>query len=316
LDDVLSKLHFNPILLTILLILPPLCFSVCFLNAFRKFNKKLLYLTVIIFLFITFNIYMYFTGTLALTVRYILIVLPLILLICSDGLLSIKIKYLKEILISLILIIYLFNIFNYKTMPVFNFRKSAIKEFTIALKELNIDDNDYILNPTLPVDTYKYPVKGNIIPFSYGRIETQDKTKREALKMFDKDLVRVTNTKTSLETLLPYFKSFQPTPELTDFIDSCIDKIPKGGKLFFIDNLVEEQHLINLHTFLSTYNDKSPKEAFYFYKKKIYRIFELRFYEDLCNILDNNPSLKKMNESIRIINSQNSPLIIRVYKKL
>lgn len=293
-NDVISKLHFNPIILTCLLLLPSIIFIIGFIKQLTEFDKKQLYLIIITFSFIAFNLYMYFKGDLALSTRYLIAILPLILLLCSKGLLSIQIKYLKYMLIISIFSIYFINIFNYKVMPAFGFRSDDIKSIVNKLGKLSCDDNDYILFPDSPVESLKYSIKCKIIPFSRSRIETQDKTKQETLKMFNKDLVAITNKYSAPETLMPYFKSTQPTLELTNFINSEVAKIPKGNNLIFVDHVKGRFPPSNVHNYFNVY--KGTEKDLTYYKQHIFYVFEARLYEDLFNILNANKDLKKINE--------------------
>lgn len=287
-------------------------FIIGFISSFKKFNKKLLYLLIILLTFFGIEIFLYLKDELILCAKYVLIVLPIVLLICTNGILSIKFNWLKKVCIFFILTTYIYNIVNYTNMSSFNLRNNGMKFQVDKLEQLNLDKNDYILYPNGFSYLTKYFNHDNFINLDVSKILSLDKTKQERLKIFNKDFAITTNKHNSMEKLIPYLIDVKPTSELMQFINLYIDKIPMGNKLIFIDDRAERINPENVRNYMNNY--RATKEEQAFYKHHLHHLFQIRFYEDLYNILDHNSSLKK----IKILDATNSGRGLRftIYEKI
>lgn len=301
---VISKLNLGNFL-TFCMLLPTFVFGVGFFMNFKAFNKKFIYLLIIIFSILTSNLILYFKGSLPLCLRYVVILAPIFLLICSDGLLSIKNKIIKNSFIGIILIVYIFNIINYKKMPAFAFREKGYNIPVYGLEQVGFSKNDFLLSPAGAIMMKKYINYGNYIPLSMHNIVSLDKTRQDALKMFSYDFVISTNKSNSLNKLIPYFTSSKPTPELENFINSEINKMKKGDKLFFVFDYFDAISPKEVTNFLKNYNGSTREEKIY--KENIDGFFYMRLNSDLKYILNNNHSLKKIEVYSMAIEDENYP---------
>lgn len=265
-----------------------------FISCFEKSTKKLIYLTIILITFFGFEILSYMTNNLVLSPKYFLVGIPIFLLFCVDGLLSIRIKWLKQICILFIFTAYILNVANYKKTMTFDLRANGFKYAENIFKQLNLNKNDYVLFPNGSINIRKYYENTNYIAFDYNKITNIDKTKQECLKIFDKDFCSTTNKRNIHEKLIPYFMASKPTPQLIEFMNSYINKIPVGSKLIFIDDrfsIINPNEVRDYFKIYSTQKDLPSN-----YKSLIYIMFFSRFYEDLYNIFNSNPSLIKVKE--------------------
>lgn len=277
-------------LLITFLIIPTECFLLGLVASFSNLNKKFLYMIIILLAIILIYAGLSVNGKLAFALKYMIIMLPIVLLICSDGLLSIRIKFIKLTCICLIFLVYFYNILNYKFMPAFNNYISGYKQAAMVLNDLTITKEDYVLFLNGSGLFKKYSPNGNFIPLNYHEIICLDKTKTEALKMFNKEFVSAANSRNSMSKLKPYLLSSKPTPELENFINSYIEKIHKSNRLIYIDEVFDVKPDI-VRDFVKKY--ESTKLQGKFDNRSLFGLFYIRFKEDLSTILNNNKSLKE-----------------------
>jgi hypothetical protein len=234
-------------------------------------------------------------------------------LISTYGLLSLKNRFLKNILIFSVLIFYIFNVINYKNAESFSLRINGFKLLADNLNRMITSENDTILCPAGDTDILeKYIKKTRKIHLNHNNIENNDKTKQDALKFFDKNFVLTTNYNNLPENIMPYIISPYPTKELTEYINSSVKQMPKGSKLFFVDYLNIYSKLKELRNYLNS--AEKNEQTYNFIKLYLFNYFEKRFYEDLYNLLDNNTSLKKI--TTFTITIYGKCWTITVYKKI
>lgn len=274
-----------------------LCFwLIGLIVALAKFEKQIIYLSIIMFTILSVSVALSFSGNLVLSAKYVIIILPILLLLCLDGLISIRIKVIKYLCISTILFLYIHNTINYKTTPSFDIRASGERAPAEIFKQINTNKNDYALYIGGTDSFKKYNNNISYINLDYNRILYLDKNKDNALKIFNEDFVKSTNQHNSYKNFIQYFESTSPTPELTIYINSAVKKIPLHSKLIFVDDNFLKIYPNEIRNFLK-FGMISPSDIDY-YKRRLYPFFFSRFYEDLYNLLNNNKSLKKTSEFI------------------
>lgn len=295
-----------------------ICFSIGFISALKGFSNKLQYLLLIALSFLSVEFYLALKGYYILIVKYTLILLPIIFLICADGLLLIKNKLIKSFCISLIFIVFLYNVINYKEMRAFETRYSGLKPAAEALMQLK-PDGDYLIELERTELFKKYTKGYNLIDFDSHRILYLDKEKKEALKIFDNDFISKTNKHNAIEQLIPYLTTEEPTIRFKSYINSQINKIPQGKRLIFVEGPFyggqSNQMLIN--NYANIYNmGRVPRTEF---QDSLFFLINEKICTDIKNILKNSPSLIKIDE-INLRQSyyaaKNVHYNIYVYKKL
>ena len=179
-------------------------------------------------------------------------------------------------------------------MPSYNARFEGLKFPTIELAKLKLDKKDYILYSNGSRFLKKYVNNANFVNFDVLEILILDKSKTEALKVFNKQFVLSTNKHNALEQFTPFLLNPKPTKELRQFINSSIEQIPKGGRYILVESL-DYGHNINFQ--LINDDIKQCKENKI--RKKDYQSILLEFIRakidiDIKNILDNSHLLKKI----------------------
>lgn len=277
----------------VFMFIPTLCFLIGFVLSLFEYSKKMLYLLILLLPISLVEIFWYFQGHFALSAKYLFVIFPIILLICSNGLLLIKSNIRKKICISLIFLVYAFNVWNYKFVTAFDTRPTGLKFATDVLAKLNINKNDYILFPDKSDLLRKYFPNANFIDLDSTSLLYLDKSKQEALKMFDKRFVFSTNKYNFRRNFMPYYLSGKPTPELTNFIHSNIDKMPRGSKLIYIQDLAVP-----------------PDES------SDFNLFYNKFYKDLHIILSTDKKLKLVAKIDKTVFLTNKTWCFIIYNKL
>lgn len=298
----------NSIYLFVLL-LPTFCFISGFLNNLRnlKNNKKSFYILIISLFVLGIGYLLVIFRSFNFVTKYTLIVFPIILLFCSEGLVLIKARKIKIILFAIIFGVYLFNIVNYKNMMAFESRSCGFLPAANFLMQLN-PNNDYILSLEGTGFYKKYLQKYNFIDFEGYRMLYNDYKKKDASKVFSKDFIRQTNTKNAYENFKPYILSDKPTKELEDYISQQINIIPKGKRLIYIEGPYTGRIDNYNYIYEVANNDKN-------YKANIFNLLIGKIDLDIKNLLSNNPHLLKTETTVLTLN----PIFryyINVYKKL
>lgn len=291
-------------------------FIIGFIKNLTKFNKRLLYLILITFLILFTEIILCIRGQFTLTSRYTLIMLPMVLLISSDGLLKLENKLLKFAFISLLFIIFIFNTINYRIMPAFSNRTGGIKFPAKELKKLNLTPNDYILYSNRSELLKKYIPQVHYIDFNIPGILYLDKGKDEALKMFNKDFINTTNQTNAIEKFLPYLTNPNPPKRLKDFMNSSIEKMPKNSRIIIVEGL-DWGYTINsnlINDYIKQY--KKGKLSKNDFREILFPFVYTKINIDIKNILDKNTSIEK----IKNIKLKNKKATVKwyfyVYKKV
>ncbi len=274
-------------------------------------NKKLLSLFFIAFSFISVEALSAYLGNFVILTRYLIIVLPILLLIAIDGLF--KNKNLAKISLISILTIYSLNIINFQNTPAFKDRKGGLKIPAGKITQIGFKSQDYILYPTGDKLLLKYLPDAKTIEFEIPSILYLDKTKQEAEKIFDKNLIEKTTKKNSTKNLTPYLKNPFPSEIMTSYINLEISKIPRNKTLFVLEEKeisTKKQNTIPdfMHWCDKTNKKLSQSELFYLTYSKI--------YVDLNYILENNKNLEKIHtENFSALNDERIRWKIIVYKK-
>lgn len=272
-----------------------ICFIVGFIASLIKLNKKLLYLIIILFSFLLIELVLCFRGDFILVSRYTLIALPIILLICTDGLLTIKFNFLKITCISFIFIIFIYNSVNYKNMPSHRVRAGGYAFPAKILKTFHLGQNDYIIFPSRSELLKKYINNVSFIDFDISGVFHIDKSKEEALKLFDKQFVLTTNKHNSLEKFTPYLLDPNPTEELEHFLNLSIQKIPQGNRLVMVESIYSNRIKPELMKgFINQYKkEKISPEG---YKEMLFCFLYDKTSGDIKNVLNHSHKLKKIKE--------------------
>lgn len=246
---------------------------------------------IILCSFLSVEIFLALTGSFVLVTKYTLIVLPIVLLISVDGLLSIKSRGFRNTLITLIFLIYIFNLADYKNMPAFSVKANGYKRLTNELNTLNLNQNDYIIFPSGEKLIKKYLNNVDYIEFDIPAVFYLDKSKKETLKVFDKDFISAVDKHNASEKFISVFKNPYPTRTFSKFINDEIKRIPVKGRLIFVEDYKKDslkpREMAYLMDFIQT--DKELKKA---YQEQILYLFYNKIFNDLHIILDNHESLK------------------------
>lgn len=260
------------------------------LLSFKNKTKKYYYLLAILSAFLLAELVLNISGSFVLITRYTLIILPVLLLLSIDGLMIIKNKIIKYGLIGIILLIFTYNIIDFRETPSFANRLGGYKIAGDILNQLNLK-NDYVIYPNRSELLKKYAKDNNFIAFDIPGILYLDKTKQEALKAFNKDFVLSTNTKNSLEKLTPYLIQTKPSPELEKYIATEISRIPTGKKLVFIDDYSFIPALSRIDFIKKVNEGKIDKSI---YNEILFYFAYEKIDTDVKNILDKSPKLEKI----------------------
>lgn len=292
--------------------LPTICFITGFVSFLRDLNKEKIYLLIIPTVFICVELFLCSQGSFSLLTKYTLILLPIIFLFCLDGLLSMKTNTIRNLLIGIIFVVFIYNAISYRRMISHSSRNDGL-DISAAFKQLKAQDNDYLLVLNDSKLYTKYLGNLNFIQVDVRGILFQDKTKKEALKVFDKEFVKTTNKHNSLEKFTPFLISTNPTKELEMYINENINKIPKGKKLYFIANGYKGCTPSEIRKFFNDYQIQKTDEDKIVYKHNIYYFIVCKILNDIETILDQNSSLKIVMKTSEI-KKQKCRLL--VYEKL
>lgn len=300
------------ILLLIFLITPSLCMTVGFICGLRSFEKKHIYLFIIMASFLLTEFILCFTNSFIFISRYTIIIIPILLLLCLFGILNIKYTIIKRILISLIFAVYIFNAFYYQSTQKLILKPIGSKSALQELNNLNLNKNDYILYTGCGDLLKKYFNKTKFIDFSINEILFLDKTKKEALKLFDEDFVKTTNRKNAMIKFIPYLMSNEATPQLKSYLDSQVKQIPVGRLLIFMDS---SSHAINIDFLHKYVKDNLYKEDIY--KEQYRNLITDKINHDIEKYLDEVPTLIRV-QSILKFQPDNKSKVWRfvIYKKV
>lgn len=272
------------------LCLPTICFLIGIPYNLIKINKKIVAITVIAIGVLLIEIILWSQGDFHVVTRYTLIILPIIFLVAANGILEIRNSYLKFILISLIGLVYIYNVFNYKYADAFQMRYDGFGFPADAIESFS-SKGDYIISSRYS-DSYfqKYLKTYNAIEIETNKMFTLDKTKKTALRVFSKDLTYSTTKRNVMSKLTPYFMSPEPTAELSKYINSSVAKIPKGKKIILINGPYGDVPYEVGRDFTIAYlNGKYPQKD---YQQIIFGIAVNKIRYDIENLLKNNKSLK------------------------
>lgn len=277
--------------LLLLFSIPSLCLLAGFIRGLKKIDRRLVCLLATLLGVLSVELYLTLTGNFILITRYTLIFVPIVFLIACDGLISFENIKLKRILISLILIAFIYNACNYKTTPSFEYRRGLYKESARVISKLNPTPNDYVLFLGGSSIIKKYLKNASYIELDYPSAMYLDKTKKEAAKFFDQDFISTTNKKNAKEKLFPILKDPKPSLQTQQYVQSAIKKIPPKGRLIFVDNfcgnnLDSKQLVEHMNSF------KADKDADRHYSNQLYLLAETKIFDDVKVTLDKSPSLK------------------------
>lgn len=291
------------------LLFPTFCFILGFLNNLKslKNNTKGLYLLTIFLSVINFEYLLVIFRNFNMVTKYTLIVFPIILLLCCEGLISINRKKIKNILFVMIFGVYLFNLIDYKNMIAFESRSCGFLPAANFLMQFN-PDNDYLLSLEGTGFYKKYLHKYNLIDFEGYRMLYNDYTKKDASKVFSDDFIRQTNTKNAYENFRPYILSGKPSKKLEDYINSQVSIIPKGKRIIYIEGPYTGRIDNYNYIYELAGNDQN-------YKANIFNLLIGKIDLDIKNILSNNSHLLKTDTEVLTLN----PIFryyINVYTKL
>lgn len=269
-------------------------FLIGFILSLLNKNKKLAYLSFVLFSFLLLEIILCLKGSFLLTTRYTLIVWPILMLISCAGILSISNKNLKNLFIFCIIAVYVGNVINYKHSYSYSrLRVGGILPIVNCLIKNHIKKGDYILYPDGLSNSFGKYISGlNFIECQIEAITYNDKTKSELYKVFDKGLIVTTTKKNSAEKLIPYFTNNAPNTQIRNFMSSSIDEIPKGHKLFLISdlNLNEKYNQQGINSVVNDY--KTGKKSLREYKLEEFYLIRSKIFLDMKNIIQSEPSIK------------------------
>lgn len=281
---------FNASIYLLFLCLPTVCFLIGITYNLFKINKKIIYITAIALGVLLTEIILWLQGDFHIVTRYALVVLPIILLVAANGIFEIRNNYLKFILISLIGVVYIYNVFNYKNSDAFQMRYDGFRFPAEAIESFS-SQGDYIISSRYS-DSYfqKYLKNYNAIEIETNKMFTLDKTKKTALRVFSKDLTYSTTKSNVMSRLAPYFMSSEPTTELRNYINSSVSKIPKGKKIILINGPYGDVPYETGRDYTIAYlNGKYPEKD---YQQIVFGIAVNKIRYDIENLLKNNKSLK------------------------
>ncbi len=283
------------ILYLIIQLIPTFCFITGFALNIRETNKKFLYVLTILLAFILAETILWAKGPFVFIVRYTLIVLPIILLLCTNGLMLIKNLKIQYLIFSLIIIIYINNIFHYKTARTFEQNPAGLRPPSERLMKLN-PDKDYLMALDGSIIFKKYIKNFNFLNFDINEILYQSDKQKEAYKVFDKNFIETINKKNYLQKFIPFLKNPEPTYELKVFLNSEVNKIPEGKRLIYIEGpfAVEDWPMNSINNFIFALENNlvSKKD----YKDFVYYFVRAKISDNVKISLKNNPSLIKINE--------------------
>lgn len=301
---------------TIFSIVMPLLFAICFIKGLKNNDKKLYYLMTILSIFLFTVFLLCSLGYMAFTSRYTLIVLPIIFLICLDGLLMLKRKLIKYIILCSIFLVFIFSFISINFISHIS-RPDDIKYPADFIRELN-PDGEYLIAAEGTDLFKKYINNVNFIDFDSHKIIHLDKTKQENYKIFDESFIKETTKHNSTQKLVPYLLSNEPTQQLQNFVNSKVQTIPQGKRLIYIQgpNYYGEKNLNQIKEYTNQYvNGLVTQKDF---KNNLFYLLNDKITLDLQNVLNNNLSLIKT-DTINVVGSNNYITcywIITVYKKI
>lgn len=301
---------------TLFSIVIPLLFAICFIKGLREHDKKLYYLMTILLLFLLTVFSLCLLGYMALTSRYTLVVLPIIFLICMDGLLMFKSKFIKYIILCSIFFVFIFSFVSINFIS-HTSRPDGIKYPAGFIQKLNPND-DYLIAAEGTNLFKKYIKNVNYIDFDSHKVIHLDKTKKENIKIFDESFIKETTKHNSAKQLVPYFISSEPTVQLQTFINNQVAKIPKGKRLIFVEgpNYYGEMDAVQIREYTNQYTNGfiSQKD----FKNSMFYLLNRKIDLDLQKTLKNNLSLITI--KTKNIESYNKYIkcswTITVYKKI
>lgn len=290
-------------------------FVIGFALSLRELNKKLLYLFTIALTVLSVELALYLKGNFTIVVRYTMIIWPIVILLCSSGILSIRTKNLKTAIIAFILTVYIGNILNYKNVYSFSTRAMGIKPAADYIINHKFDKNDYLLYPFVAESFAKYIKDSHFIDFSTCKIISLDKTKKEQTKVFDSKFIKTATKHNAIDKLPPYLLSIEPSIEMKNFMDASIAQIPKGNKLILISDstFFERTKPDEINSYTKSY--KAGEMARSEYKLRLCGLLNNKMFYGLKNLIESNPSIKFL--GIRIVNHpQNIRWKLYYYEKI
>lgn len=290
------------------------CFLVGIVLNFINFNKKFFSLLFVSGFFLFVELFLYLRGNFLFEVRYIIIILPIILLFSCCGFLLIKNSLIKKLVIVFVLSTFAFNSIDYKHANSHADKTYGFKARFDFIQKQKIRKDDYILYPVDSEFTKKYIKNARIIEFSTANILYRDKTKKEWYKLFDKNIINIVNKHNAADRLVPYLVDKKPTKELTSFLDNSIYKMPKGSRLMLIDC----EKTLDVDDFIRTYSQyKAKKISDKKYKDKLFYSVIIKTNENIKKVVDLNSSLKLIAVVYDLNKDVDSDFrVLYVYKKI
>lgn len=297
-----------------------LCFITGFIISCKKYDKRFIYPTIIAASVLLSELILQSQGHLVILTKYTIIILPIILMICSNGITLIKNKKISYALISIIFIVYIFNVINYKKMQSFQDRYGGFKYPAQKIMELK-PNGDYLMALERAQLFDKYISGYHYINFDVPGVVYLYKDKTESFNFFNKEFILATNKHNAYERLIPYLMNPMPTTELQNYINSQVEKIPKGKRLIYVEgpfygeNIDFEKYVyIFVQKYLNGLIKTKDRPHYLFF----YLITKISI--DTKKALNYNPSLIKIKEiKIGSPNPKEDRFVkytIYIYKKL
>lgn len=292
-----------------------ICFITGFVSSLLKPSKKTLYLLSIATAFLGTEIILCLFSDFVLVTKYTVIILPIILLLCCNGLLSIKIENLRLILISLILIIFTHSVLSHNTMPAYNIRPGGFKFPAEQLNKFKYK-NAYLIYPENSFLLKKYNQELNFIDFDIPGILCIDKSRKEALDVLDTKFVYTTNKHNSIEKFTPYLLNLRPNKKLVSFFNKSVQKVPQGQTLILLEGPYWNKgfSLELMRNFIKYYQKgKISKKD---YDSMLFQFIFSKYSMDIKTILKENPSLKEV-KSFKLLDiNGDTKWDFHIYKKI
>lgn len=267
------------------------------INVKFRLSKNTLYLLIILLIFLSTEVILSSMGHFIMLTRYTMMVWAIGLILSCQGLLLIKHKLLKIISISLIIITFICDMFNYKDAPGYQPQNGEILPIVSFVKEKQKDNYKkvYILYPYSSSEILKKYLKDiNLIKYNINDMLYIDKTLKERYKLFDKQFILKTDKKNAFQELTPYLSQSEPTNNMKFFLNNSVYNLSKDSIIIFViqTHINERYTQKQINSFIQLY--KNGKISASKYSVLFYFMVEAKIFYDMKKVLDTNPSLRKI----------------------
>jgi uncharacterized membrane protein len=210
-------------------------FIISFIKSLSLKNSKIYVIFGLIFVYLAFLVLAAFSGKFVLISRHTVLIFPLIIVLCSWGMIELQNKKIFYIFMCILVFLYWFSYFSDYLPPIQYRERTGIIPAIKIIEKYNLTQEDIVMVPVLSEFVKKYSPKTRTIDIDYMKMIFFDRKKEYIKKIFsDEILINATDKKNNKITLKNFLISKEPSSSLENYMRHSIEKIPEGRYLFVI----------------------------------------------------------------------------------